>query len=272
MSIVYLKYFTIPLYQSSAKIIYNTNSSTSGSGFASQFGISLPFDKSNDEWNVQDVIKSRTLAKRLLKRKFKTKAYEQNQPLIKILNNLNKDENFDYSINEIRGIRILSSMINIKLNDTYYDLIVTTSEPMFASDLANAILEELESFQKEDKKKKSSNTRKFIESRIIETKKELEVSEEALKNFTDRNRRIENSPELQLQMQRLAREVSVLTGVFTTLKQQFETTKIEEVKDSDYVKILDYPDIPFYPSGPNKIRILFINTFIGILLPLVYIF
>ena len=44
-----------------------------------------------------------------------------------------------------------------------------------------------------------------------------------------RNRRIENSPALQLEEQRLSREVAVLTGVFTTLKQQFETTKIEEV-------------------------------------------
>ena len=44
----------------------------------------------------------------------------------------------------------------------------------------------------------------------------------------DRNRRIENSPSLQLEQQRLGREVTVLTGVFTTLKQQLETTKIEE--------------------------------------------
>ena len=59
----------------------------------------------------------------------------------------------------------------------------------------------------------------------------------------DRNRRIENSPALQLEQQRLNREVIVLTGVFTTLKQQLETTKIEEVKESDYVIILDPPEI-----------------------------
>ena len=41
------------------------------------------------------------------------------------------------------------------------------------------------------------------------------AAEENLKVFMDRNRRIENSPALQLQQQRLAREVTVLTGVFT---------------------------------------------------------
>ena len=72
-------------------------------------------------------------------------------------------------------------------------------------------------------------------------------AEEDLRVFMDRNRRIENSPALQLERQRLNREVSVLTGVFTTLKQQLETTKIEEVKESDYVIILDSPEIPLRP-------------------------
>jgi len=43
-----------------------------------------------------------------------------------------------------------------------------------------------------------------------------------------------------------------LTGVFTTLKQQLETTKIEEVKESDYVVVLDPPEIPLKRSKPNK--------------------
>ena len=46
------------------------------------------------------------------------------------------------------------------------------------------------------------------------------TAEENLKVFMARNRRIENSPALQLEEQRLSREVAVLTGVFTTLKQQ----------------------------------------------------
>ena len=84
------------------------------------------------------------------------------------------------------------------------------------------------------------------------TEQELRNAEESLKNFLDRNRRIENSPSLQLQQQRLAREATVLTGVFTTLKQQLETTKIEEVKESDYAIIIDKPQFPLAPSKPKK--------------------
>ena len=46
-----------------------------------------------------------------------------------------------------------------------------------------------------------------------------------------RNRQIQNSPYLQLERERISREVSVLTSVFTNLKQQLENTKIEEMKE-----------------------------------------
>ena len=57
-----------------------------------------------------------------------------------------------------------------------------------------------------------------------------------------------------------------LTGVFTTLKQQLETTKIEEVKDSDYVFVLDSPSIPLIRSEPNKKIIVFSFGFLGVAL------
>ena len=80
----------------------------------------------------------------------------------------------------------------------------------------------------------------------------------------DRNRRIENSPALQLEQQRLSREVTVLTGVFTTLKQQLETTKIEEVKESDYVIVLDPPEVPLSRSGPRKKQMVILAGVFGL--------
>ena len=85
-----------------------------------------------------------------------------------------------------------------------------------------------------------------------------------LKDFATRNRRIDNSALLLLEQQRLEREVIVLTNVFTTLKQQLETTKIEEVKDSQYVIILDPPEIPLKRSKPNKKFLVVLSGFIGI--------
>ena len=57
----------------------------------------------------------------------------------------------------------------------------------------------------------------------------------------DRNRRIENSPALQLEQQRLEEGNGFNWCIHKRLKQQLETTKIEEVKESNYVIVLDPP-------------------------------
>ena len=137
-------------------------------------------------------------------------------------------------------------------------------EASFAAEINQVLIEELDSHQLRYNQSKTSEAKRFIEERIIDTEIELMSAEEELKVFMDRNRRIENSPALQLEQQRLGREVTVLTGVFTTLKQQLETTKIEEVKESDYVVVLDPPEVPLQRSKPNKKRMIILAGILGI--------
>ena len=58
--------------------------------------------------------------------------------------------------------------------------------------------------------------------------------------------------------------MTVLTGVFTTLKQQLETTKIEQVKELNYVIILDAPEPPLFRSKPDKTQFVILAGFFGI--------
>ena len=73
LSILYLLFFSSPIYISSSKILSSNNSSSSKSELidvASQFGIQLPNNNSKKEYIYPELIKSRTIAKSLLKRKF----------------------------------------------------------------------------------------------------------------------------------------------------------------------------------------------------------
>ena len=92
-----------------------------------------------------------------------------------------------------------------------------------------------------------------------------------MKTFRESNRRIENSPSLLLEQGRIEREVSVLTGVFTTLKQQLEMIKIEEVKDAESLVVIDYPNVPLHRSSPKKTRTILIFSFIGFILAIFYV-
>jgi len=274
LAIIYVLFIVSPVYESQAKIMSSriNNNVSEAVGLAAQFGVSLPVNQPEPEWVFPEVIKSRTIAKSMLKRKFDTKEFGPKKSLLQILTYGNKSTNVGIDTLINNGIETLISMIDIKQNSSLYILTVSAFEPKFARDFASVLIEELDAHQKNYNRNRTSKIRKFVDERIIQTEKDLKKAEEALKNFRDRNRRIGNSPALQLEQERLSREVLVLTGVYTTLKQKLETAKIEEVKESDYVVVLDYPEIPILASKPNKRSIVIIAGLIGIACGMLIVF
>ena len=83
---------------------------------------------------------------------------------------------------------------------------------------------------------------------------------------------IETDPVKQLEMARLYRQVEGNQQVYITLKQQLETTKIEEVKESDYVVILDPPEVPLIRFKPNKRNMVIFAGILGIGIGLFFAF
>ena len=275
LAIIYVLLFLKPTFTSTAKIM---SSSTGGNvsqaaGIAAQFGINLPTGQSETKWVYPEIIKSRTLARSMLRRKFDTDKFGSQKTLFQILTYENENTENDLSRRENLAINKLLGMINVSedIKTSIVTLNVKGSEPKFVAELNQVLIEELDTHQRNYNKAKTTDTKKFIQGRIIDVEKELMAAEEDLKVFRDRNRRIENSPTLKLEQQRLNREVTVLTGVFTTLKQQYETTKIEEVKESDYVVILDAPNVPIFTSN-SKREIVTIIGLLGVLLGIIIAF
>jgi len=268
LAIIYVLFNTEPFYTSTSKIMSSSagGGMSQAAGLAAQFGITLPTAQSEPNWVYPEIIKSRTLARAMVKRKFDTKKFGSQKSLLQILTFGNDEPEFSIDTLEIIALESLIKKINISEDRTtgIYTLTLSASEPRLASDIISAIIEELDTHQKEYNKAITSKARKFIEERIVVVGKELRETEETLRDFTASNRRIENSALLLLEQQRLVRDVTVLTGVFTMLKQQLETTKIEEVKESDYVVILDPPEAPLKRSGPKKRKMVIFAGFLGI--------
>jgi uncharacterized protein involved in exopolysaccharide biosynthesis len=276
LTIIYVLFFAKPVYTSTSKIMSSSSSGgmSQAAGLAAQFGIAIPTGQSEPKWVYPEIIKSRTLAKVMLKRKFDTNEFGLQKSLLQILTYGSDEPEFNLVTLETMAVNNLLKMIEVSedMKTAILTLNINALEPSFAAEVNQALIEELDAHQRKYNKAKTSDTKQFIEERIIDTEKELMVAEEDLKVFMDRNRRIENSPALQLEQQRLGREVTVLTGVFTTLKQQLETTKIEEVKESDYVVVLDPPEVPLQRSKPNKKLMVILAGILGIGLGLVLAF
>jgi uncharacterized protein involved in exopolysaccharide biosynthesis len=273
LTIIYVLFFTKPVYISTSKIMSSSGGGGSQvAGIAAQFGFNIPKGQSGEKWVYPEIIKSRTLARSMLKRKFDTIEFGPQKNLLQILTYGNHERTVGLDTLIKAGVDGAIGMIDIVRNGSFYDLTISAPEPIFARDFAVALIEELDDHQREYNKAKTSETKKFIEERIIVAEKELNTAEEALRDFTKSNRRIGNSPLLQLEQGRLAREVTVLISVFTTLKQQLETTKIEEVKESDYVIVLDPPEAPLQRSKPNKRLLVILSGILGISLGIVSAF
>tara|TARA_Y100001934_G_scaffold283143_1_gene400765 strand:+ start:2653 stop:3738 length:1086 start_codon:yes stop_codon:yes gene_type:complete len=268
LMIIYVSFIAKPIYTSTSKIMSSSNTGgiTQAAGLAAQFGIALPAGQSEQKWAYPEIIKSRTLARSMIKKKFDTNQFGSQKSLMQILTYGNDKPEVGLDTLEIKAVDNFLKMIDVSESKMtgILTLNIHASEPSLAAKLNKSLVEALDEHQKKYNKAKTSDTRKFIEGRILDTEKELMAAEENLKVFMARNRRIENSPALQLEEQRLSREVAVLTGVFTTLKQQLETTKIEEVKESDYVIVLDKPEIPLMRSKPKKKELVVLAGVIGI--------
>lgn len=276
LMIINVLFFTKPVYTSTAKIMSSSSGggTSQAIGLAAQFGINLPTVQSEPKWVYPEIIKSRGLARSVLKRKFDTNEFGPKKSLLQILTYGNDEPQSNLDKLEITGVDNFLSMVEVSedIKTAIVTININASEPILAAEINRTLIQELDAHQRKYNKARTSDTKQFIEERILNTEKELNSAEEALKVFLDRNRRYENSPALQLEKQRLAREVTVLIGVFTTLKQQLETTKIEEVKESDYVVILDAPELPLRPSKPKKKQMVILAGLIGLGLGLILAF
>ena len=169
--IIYVLLFASPIYVSTAKFMSSSSDSGEQSqirGFASQFGFSIP-KSSIPSWSYIDVIKSRTLARSMLNRKFDTEKYGPQKELLQILTYGDEEPTVGIDTLIKSGIRDVQGMIEVTISESMYELNISTFEPQLGADVAKAVLEELDKDQREYNARNTTGTREFIEELLIDT-------------------------------------------------------------------------------------------------------
>ena len=92
----------------------------------------------------------------------------------------------------------------------------------------------------------------FIEGRLDSVKADLEKAEQALRDFREENRAIQDSPALRMQEGRLLRAVALNEQLYSTLAAQYELAKIEEVKNLPVIDVLDEATPPYRRAKPRR--------------------
>ena len=118
LMIIYVLFFAKPVYTSTAKIMSSSSGGgvSQAAGLAAQFGIAMPTGQSEPKWVYPEIIKSSTLARSILKRKFDTNKFGPQKPLLQILTSGNEATQKGMDTLEKMAIDNLLAMIDISEN------------------------------------------------------------------------------------------------------------------------------------------------------------
>ena len=271
---VFYALLVTPLYKSTITM-YPTGQESGGQlsqlqGMASTFGFDAGGGKPS--FHIPDIVQSRRLKTELIYHEWNSEEFDKP---VNLIHYWEIDNTTGISLNPINWIKALfasdtdsgdrtlkweASALGkldgrISVNGGKSGLItveVLMEEPSIAADMANTMYPAIMDFTIETQSKQAKLNREFIEGRQVEVKEQLIEFEDVLKVFRERNRNIQQSPQLQLELGRLMREVEIKTQVYITLQQQYELARIEEVKETPSVVILDEGKVAVQKDKPKR--------------------
>lgn len=253
---IFTSYVTIlPTYESeqTAQLSYLRN-------LAGQFGITQMPVKNVSEL-FPDIIKSRKLIYSVLQKRFYFQ--DDSLSLLDILKIQDGDLNSRLFFGYESLIKSISLSRDVRSNITKLE--VSSKFPKLAADIATSIVEELDSYNRNQRTTKARENRGFIERRLTVTEDSLRTADYKLKEFRERNKGgFENSPELQMVFGQLMRELKKWEEIYYTLVSEYEIAKIQEIRDTPIINVLDEAIVPVKKSAPKRAFIVMLSLIIGV--------
>ena len=253
-------------YTSASVFMPQTRSAVSSfSGLAAQLGFTLPSTESGQNPSFYaDLLESNSILGSVVDSRFEyqTRDGPVQGTLVEIYRSNGKSPALrrDAAIRRLRGDVAATTAQKTGV----VELEVTAEDPDLARQISQRLIDLVNEFNLRTRQSQAANEREFTERRLGEVRQELRATEDRLQSFLQRNRDYTNSPALTFQVERLQREVTMRQEVFTTLAQAFEQAKIEEVRDTPVITVVESPQLPVRPDS----RWLVVKALLGLLLGL----
>lgn len=165
---------------------------------------------------------------------------------------------------EEKCYKLLGSITSFSLDDKngYLGLSASMPEPLAAAELAQAMLDNLESYVTRYKIEKVQEDLNFIEERYNEVKAEMEDIQSRRAAFMDANYTITTAA-ARVQQERLNTEYTITSTVYTDLAAQLEQARINVKETTPVLTVIKPVTVPVKKSKPARAKILVIFTFLG---------
>jgi uncharacterized protein involved in exopolysaccharide biosynthesis len=143
--------------------------------------------------------------------------------------------------------------------------------PRVAELMNRRLLDLINTFNLERRQSRASNERRFTQQRMDEARSDLATAEERLQRFLTGNRML-MSPQLQYERLKLERDVQVQQEVYLSLRKAYEEARIDEVRDTPVITVIETPEGAARPAGTGRALGAVIGLVVGGLLGVILAF
>jgi capsule polysaccharide export protein KpsE/RkpR len=271
-TLIYLLFFTTPFYTSSVTILpeYGGKSTSLGglSQLASLAGVKVGEGAPTEIY--QNLITSESVLEPVMLSKYIT---NKSSTPINLYEYFELGEDGNYNRTDFLALyRNLSSSIqtNVDRFTKILTLTVTMPESQLSADVANEIIESLDTYIRTKRKSFSSEQLFYVEKRLRQVHDSLTAAEDKLKSFREQNRIVAQSPNLLLEQGRYMRNIEILQAVFIELNKQLEIAKIDNIRETPVVNLREPAKDPVLKAGPRRMKMLLTILFFSFLISIGY--
>ncbi len=147
---------------------------------------------------------------------------------------------------------------------------VRTRWPSVSERIAVRLLEELNTFNLGKRQSQAKAERMFAQNRAAEARASLRDAENALRDFAMRNR-VQGSPTLTLEAERLERTVSLRQQLLGSIEQSLESAKLREVQDTPVLTVIQQPLVLSIPDPRGRVKFSLLGAFAGLMVAAVFL-
>jgi len=139
---------------------------------------------------------------------------------------------------------------------------VTAGGPQLASEFAKSFLDHFTTRVREIRTEKVRERLTFVEGRFEEAEKELEMAEDDLAQFLERNQN-PTTATLQFRRDRLRRQVSFKEQLYSELQSQLTQTRLDLQRRQPVVTVVEQPVPPMNRSAPKRTLVVLLSLILG---------
>lgn len=164
---------------------------------------------------------------------------------------------------QIGVINQLKGRINVSSGGSTISVNVKMPDPMAAAALTEVTVEYLTKYISDYKTEKVRDDLKFVQERYAEAKERFSEAQNKLAAFRDRNMNVV-SARAKTEEQRLQNEFELAFGVYNSLAQQLEQSKIKVQEERPVFSVLEPVQVPINSSEPSMTKMVGVAGFLGI--------